>query len=321
MEKLKHLLQEIEKEINSMKWPSKPDGLYEPLSYFLGIGGKRMRPLMSLMSAEMFGANPLDAMPAAMSVELFHNFSLIHDDIMDEAPLRRSMPTVHTKWNQNTAILSGDVMLIKSYQQLAAYKENLHELFTIFNDTAVGIWEGQQMDMNFETRDDVSIEEYLEMIRLKTSVLLGCSLKMGAVVGGADKNNADKIYSFGQDLGIAFQIKDDILDLYGDPEKFGKQIGGDIIANKKTLLYLLALEHGTAEQKAELKRLEEEKDLDKKVASVRSIFDAIGVLGMSEERMKKYETQALQALSEVSVEKERKADLESLAFYLMNRQN
>lgn len=321
MDKLNHLLQAIEKEINGIKWPSKPDGLYEPLAYFLGIGGKRMRPLMSLMSAEMFGANPLDAMPAAMSVELFHNFSLIHDDIMDEAPLRRSMPTVHTKWNQNTAILSGDVMLIKSYQQLAAYTENLHELFSIFNDTAVGIWEGQQMDMNFETRDDVSIEEYLEMIRLKTSVLLGCSLKMGAVIGGADAGNADKIYNFGQDLGIAFQIKDDILDLYGDPEKFGKQIGGDIIANKKTLLYLLALENATEGQRAELKRLEEEKDLEKKVAAVRSIFDEIGVLSMSEMHMKKYEDQALKALAEVTVSKDKKADLEALAYYLMNRQN
>lgn len=320
MDKLKDLLQAIELEINGINWPSEPKGLYEPLSYFCSLGGKRIRPLMALMSAEMFGASAMDAMPVAKCIELFHNFSLIHDDIMDEAPLRRSMPTVHTKWNSNTAILSGDVMLINAYQQLASYTDQLADLFTIFNTTAVEVCEGQQMDMNFETRNDVRIEEYLEMIRLKTSVLLGCSLKMGAIIGGANTFNASKIYSFGQDLGIAFQIKDDILDLYGDPEKFGKQIGGDVIANKKTLLYLLALEHATEVQKTNLKDLEKESNLEKKVKEVRAIFDQIGVLQMSESYMKKIENQALNALSEITVEKEKKADLEALADYLMNRQ-
>ena len=249
-------MKKIEEEIIKIDFPSNPSNLYDPLRYFLAIGGKRMRPILTLMGAEAFGSTLEKALPSAMAVELFHNFSLIHDDIMDEAPIRRGQETVHTKWNSNIAILSGDVLLVKAYQMLAKQDASvMSDLLNVFNATAVEVCEGQQFDMDYESRNDVSIDEYIEMIRLKTSVLLGCALEMGAIIAEASKQNRELIYEFGQHIGIAFQIQDDILDLYADPDKFGKQVGGDVLSNKKTLLLLKAYELSNSTQKEELETL------------------------------------------------------------------
>ena len=286
------------------------------------LGGKRIRPVLTLLSAELFSVPAEKALHAALSVELFHNFSLIHDDIMDAAPLRRAKQTVHTKWNQNIAILSGDVLLVKAYQEICQQEPiHLPALLSIFNQTAVEVCEGQQMDMDFETRNDVSIEEYIEMIRLKTSVLLGCALEMGAIVSNATLDDRKHIYAFGQDLGIAFQIKDDILDLYGDPEKFGKQIGGDVIANKKTLLYLYAKSQGDQNQLEAFQQLEKETDLAKKVKHVRQLFDELGVLEYAKSTMQLYQSKAMHSLDKIQVSESQKQDLKDLAHYLMAREN
>src|SRR5690606_31980665 len=214
-----------------------PKSLYDPLHYILSLGGKRIRPILTLAAAQMFSDNYKAAMPQSIAIEMFHNFSLIHDDIMDKAPLRRGKTTVHKKWNTNTAILSGDLLLIKAYEQLAQCKPNyLPEILHVFNKTATQVCEGQQFDMDFETAQTVTVNNYLEMIRLKTAVLLGCSLQIGAIIGAANQNDAQNCYTFGENLGIAFQLMDDYLDAFGNPEKFGKQVGGDILANKKTYL-------------------------------------------------------------------------------------
>ena len=278
MTSIKHWTAVLQNAISALDWPKTPNNLYDPLRYFMTIGGKRMRPMLALMSNKMFGGTGEDALPSALCVELFHNFTLIHDDIMDEAPVRRSKTTVHEKWDNNIAILSGDVLMIYAYNQLLNQNpKHLPALLALYNKTAIEVCEGQQMDMDFETRDDVQIPEYIEMIRLKTSVLLGCALEMGAIVAEASEADAKKIYHFGQELGLAFQIKDDLLNLYGDPEKFGKQIGGDVMANKKTLLYLLALKHASPVQKANFEKLESHTDVDKKVEEVKSLFNTLDV--------------------------------------------
>ena len=224
---------------------TKDEALYEPVKYILSLGGKRMRPVLALMGNEMFDGNVDDCVTSALGIEVFHNFTLLHDDIMDNAPLRRGEATVHEKWNTNAAILSGDVMFVQAFTLVTSCKpEHLRAIIDIFNVTAIEVCEGQQLDMEFETREDVSLEEYLEMIRLKTSVLVGCSLEIGAVLANASKEDAKKLYDFGMNLGMAFQIKDDLLDVFGDAEVFGKQVGGDILANKKTYLLLKALEDG-----------------------------------------------------------------------------
>ncbi len=231
----------IGEEIESLNLPSSPHNLYHPISYFLSLGGKKMRPVLTLMGCELFQKDYSIAKNAALAVELFHNFSLVHDDIMDAAPLRRGQETVHQKWDNNVGILSGDAILILAYQKLATYEPNiLAKLLPIFNQTAIEVCEGQQYDMDFESRDDVSISEYLQMIKFKTAVLLGCSLKMGAIIGKSSEADANELYNFGVNLGLAFQLQDDILDVYADQNKFGKQVGGDIIANKKTYLLLKA---------------------------------------------------------------------------------
>jgi geranylgeranyl diphosphate synthase type II len=322
MKEIKVWSERLEKAIQTVSWPTSPANLYDPLRYFMTLGGKRMRPILCLMANEMFGGKDNDAMPAALTVELFHNFSLIHDDIMDEAPVRRGKTTVHEKWNNNIGLLSGDVLLINAYQQLAQHEaKHLPALLNLFNKTSVEVCEGQQMDMDFENRSDVGIPEYIEMIRLKTSVLLGCSLEMGAIVADAQKSDAEAIYNFGQDLGIAFQIKDDLLDLYGDPEKFGKQIGGDVIANKKTLLYLLAQEAADDETLELFTELESEKDLELKVETARELFSVLGVPKKAQAYMDKYYASALKSLEVISVSDEQKEPLRKLAIYLMNRDN
>jgi geranylgeranyl diphosphate synthase type II len=310
----------IEQEIASIDLPQSPSNLYDPLRYFMTLGGKRMRPILTLMGAELFGTNRNEAKHAAVAVEVFHNFTLIHDDIMDEAPLRRNKETVHVKWNQNIAILSGDVLFVKAYQLLAMQQgTHLPALLEIFNKTAIEVCEGQQMDMDFESRNDVSIPEYVEMIRLKTSVLLGCALEMGAIIANATKEDRYLLYEFGQHIGIAFQIQDDILDLFADPDKFGKQVGGDVISNKKTLLNLKAMELANAEQKAQLERLSSEQDAALKVAQTKQIYSEIGAKESCEAEMQEHYTMAMNALSQIQLPEENKKPLVDLADYLMVR--
>jgi geranylgeranyl diphosphate synthase type II len=312
----------IEREIARLDFPLQPSNLYDPLRYFMQLGGKRMRPILTLLGAELFGEQKENAINAALSVETFHNFSLIHDDIMDEAPLRRNKATVHEKWNQNIAILSGDVLFVKAFQLLAKHdSKHLSYLLDLFNKTAIEVCEGQQMDMDFETRTDVSIAEYIEMIRLKTSVLLGCALEMGAIIANASENDKRHLYEFGQNIGIAFQIQDDILDLYADPEKFGKQVGGDVISNKKTLLNLKALELASTEQLDDLKELAIEKDHSKKVIETTQIYNEIKAKEACEVVMQAYYEKALTALNAIGIDQNQKLPLQQLAQYLMKREN
>lgn len=322
MNKLTEYQSILENRISKLSFPTEPKNLYEPLSYFMTLGGKRTRPILAMLGCNLFGVPGLKAINAAMAVELFHNFTLIHDDIMDAAPLRRGKETVHQKWNENVGILSGDALFVVAYQHLAQHDTDaLPRLLEIFSKTALEVCEGQQMDMDFETREDVSIEEYIEMIRLKTSVLLGAALEMGATVARTNSRNAKLIYDFGMNVGLAFQLQDDILDLYADPEKFGKQVGGDVIANKKTYLQIKAYELANPTQKEALKALESETDLHKKVEEVKSIFNAIGVRELAETKMQEYYTHAKNAMELIKVEEDQKQDLLGLAKYLMGREN
>lgn len=312
----------IEKEIAGLDFPLTPSNLYDPLRYFMQLGGKRMRPILTLLGTELFGEKKEKAINAALSVETFHNFSLIHDDIMDEAPLRRNQATVHHKWNQNIAILSGDVLFVKAFQLLAKHEPHqLANLLELFNKTAIEVCEGQQMDMDFETRSDVTIEEYIEMIRLKTSVLLGCALEMGAIVANASQSDKKLLYTFGQHIGIAFQIQDDILDLYADPEKFGKQVGGDVISNKKTLLNLKAIELASSAQKEQLTQLSLSVDFDNKIKVTTEIYNVIGARAACEVVMQKHYEIALKALDAIEVTANQKIPLIKLAESLMQREN
>ena len=311
----------IERELKRIDFPSTPSNLYDPLRYFLNIGGKRMRPILTLLGGEAFGADKEKGLNSALAIEVFHNFSLIHDDIMDDAPLRRGQETVHEKWNNNIAILSGDVLLVKAYQLIAKNdSKSLPAILDIFNKTAVEVCEGQQMDMDFESRDNVSIDEYIEMIRLKTSVLLGCALETGAIVAGASKNDAKLIYEFGQQIGIAFQIQDDILDLYADPEKFGKQVGGDVISNKKTLLLLKAFEIANETQTVQLNALLAEQDLVLKVKVVRELFDELGIREICKSIMNDHYSKAKLAINQITISDDSKRPLLELAAYLMERE-
>ena len=310
----------IEKTLKKVAIPDTPSGLYDPIRYFLQIGGKRIRPILTLLGAELFGAAKENALSQALSVEVFHNFTLVHDDIMDQAPLRRNKETIHQKWNINSAILCGDVMLIKAYELLCDLDpEKLSETLQLFNKTATQVCEGQQLDLDFESRDDVSIDEYLEMIRLKTSVLLGGALKIGAIIAGAGEKDKTEIYEFGQNIGLAFQIQDDILDLYADPEKFGKQVGGDVISNKKTLLHLTALNKATKEQLEIIHQLKNEPDIELKVRRTRELYDQIGVKQDCRMRMQEHYNIAINALHRVAVPEENKKTLIELADYLMDR--
>lgn len=310
----------IEDHLDEIDTPEKPSDLYDPFRYLLSIGGKRIRPILTLLGAELFGMPKEQAISQALSVEVFHNFTLVHDDIMDKAPLRRNMPTVHEKWNNNVAVLSGDVMLIKAYQILCkADPILLPEILELFNNTAIEVCEGQQLDMDFEVREDVSIAEYIEMIRLKTSVLLGAALNLGAIVAGASKEDKKHLFSFGQNIGIAFQIQDDILDLYADPEKFGKQVGGDVISNKKTILHLTAVSNSTKEQREILKQLQLETNIELKINRTRQLFDQLKAKEQCQERMDAYYKQAKLDLDKISTSNESKENLLQLASYLMDR--
>ena len=315
-------LEHLETHTSSLSQKS-PRQLYEPESYILSLGGKRLRPLLALIACDLFGADPRRALDSALCVELFHNFSLIHDDILDAAPLRRNHATVHTKWNVNVAILSGDAMLVKAFQALESYSgEERAELMSLFGKTAIEVCEGQQFDMNFESEKHVSVEDYMRMITCKTAVLLGCSLKMGAINAGANKNDSASLYDFGKHLGIAFQLMDDYLDAFAqDTDKFGKQSGGDIIADKKTFLLLKAIELASPEQSAEINSISMLKDPAEKVAKMLQTFMKLNVGSLCLEEANKHTQTAISALDKVSVHNEKKTQLKNLALDLLKRQN
>lgn len=299
-----------------------PRNLYEPIHYILDLGGKRMRPVLTLMSAEVFDADFKLALPAALAVEVFHNFSLVHDDIMDDAPLRRGNETVHEKWNVNTAILSGDAMLILAYQYFEQYNtEVFRDLAKLFSKTALEVCEGQQYDVDFETRDDVTIPEYLKMIEYKTAVLVAAAMKMGAIVAETSKENADLIYDFGLNLGLAFQLQDDYLDAFGNPETFGKQVGGDIIENKKTYLYLKAIEFSNDNQKEQLLHLFsiQPDDNSDKIESVKTIFNESGASDATKKAIQEYTLKAFDTLQNIGIDNEKKDILRSFGENLMGR--
>ena len=319
MEFLNNYAAFLEEKLGNYSFPKHPENLYQPLSYFLTLGGKRMRPIACLMGAKLFGSTNEKAVSAALAVELFHNFTLIHDDIMDQAPLRRGKQTVHEKWNTNIAILSGDVLFVKAFQLLEAYNAHqLKSLLTLFNKTAIEVCEGQQMDMDFESRKEVREAEYIEMIRLKTSVLLGCSLEMGAIVANTTPENQQLIYDFGVNLGIAFQIQDDILDLLGDPEKVGKQVGGDVMANKKTLLSIETKLLANSEQLEQLSKLENEIDLEKKVEQTKAIVHAVQADKKCREHIDFYYQKAINSLEKINCQGSKK-ELFQLSQFLIER--
>jgi len=307
--------------LHENKFARNPRNLYEPVDYILNLEGKRIRPLLLLMSADLIGNQAKKALPAALAVEVFHNFTLLHDDIMDEAPLRRGEPTVHVKYDTNTAILSGDVMLIYAYKFLENYPDEIAlKLLKIFNKMAIEVCDGQQMDIDFESREDVGILEYLEMITLKTSVLIGASLQMGAIIGGMDDQSANHLYQFGKNVGIAFQMQDDVLDTFGEP-KVGKQPGGDIIQNKKTYLYLKTLQLVGDDEQNELLELYKTKPSDPttKVNRVREIMKEAHVLVHSDEVKNEYKNLAFSHLDAVQMDSDRKNQFNIFGNYLLNR--
>ncbi|QLE00913.1 polyprenyl synthetase family protein [Galbibacter sp. BG1] len=300
-----------------------PINLYQPIEYILNLGGKRLRPVLTLMTADIFGNNHKEAMHAAMAIEIFHNFSLVHDDIMDDAPLRRGKETVHEKWDLNTGILSGDAMLIVAYRFFENYDaKTFKSLAQLFSKTAIEVCEGQQYDVDFETRDDVTIPEYIKMITYKTAVLVAAAMKMGAIIGKADEKECQAIYDFGLNLGIAFQLKDDYLDAFGDPKTFGKQVGGDIIENKKTYLYLKTLENLSAEESEQLKHLFEitPNDTFDKIESVKGLMHSSGGADETLRAIELYTEKALAILQSLSINKEKKDILENFANMLMGRE-
>lgn len=309
--------------LNKKVITKEPVNLYEPITYILQLGGKRLRPVMVLMSAEIFESQYEKALDAALAIEVFHNFSLIHDDIMDAAPLRRGKETVHERWDVNTGILSGDAMLINAYQLFENYDgEVFKDLARLFTKTAMQVCEGQQYDIDFETREDVSIEDYLKMIEFKTAVLVGASLQMGAIIAGTTSINKEAIYEFGRLLGIAFQLQDDYLDAFGDPETFGKQVGGDIIENKKTYLYLKALETAGTNEARHLVDLYSINPVEAsgKIDAVKNIFENSGASKMAREEIKKYTNKAFEVLEKMDLPKEKKEMLLQFGTSLMHRE-
>lgn len=310
------------KYLSHVKIEKQPQSLYQPVDYILNLGGKRLRPILTLMTAEIFGCDHTKALDAALSIEIFHNFSLMHDDIMDDAPLRRGNDTVHIKWDINTAILSGDAMLILAYQLFENYEAPIFQsLAKLFSKTALEVCEGQQYDMDFETRDDVHIEDYLKMIECKTAVLVGAAMKMGAVVANASESDQNKIYEFGKNLGIAFQLQDDYLDAFGDSITFGKQVGGDIIENKKTYLYLKALEFLNEEDRLQLEHLYgiNPSETTQKIETTKQLFLSSGAADATKEEIKNYTNKAFSVLESVSISDEKKQVLREFGEHLMNR--
>jgi geranylgeranyl diphosphate synthase type II len=315
------LAKQFEEKFDKRHFPQQPATLYDAAQYILAIGGKRVRPVCVLMGNELFADINEDAWQVAAAIELFHNFSLIHDDIMDKAPLRRGMQTVHAKYGDATALLAGDVMFAQAYDYLTRIEMSyVQKIISLFNKTSKEVCEGQQIDMDFENKSAVSIEEYINMVTLKTSVLLAASLQLGAILGGAGEGNQQHMYNFGKNLGIAFQIQDDYLDAFGNPDKFGKQVGGDILANKKTFLLLHALEVADASQKQQILALISSNP-DNKIAQMLSIYKACGVDEWANQLKEKYYQAALKNLEDVAVLAVRKKPLHDLAVYLMERES
>lgn len=322
MQAVSHYQELISQYFLELSFNKEPKNLYEPIEYILHLGGKRMRPVLTLMATEIFDVDCKKALAAATAIEVFHNFSLVHDDIMDDAPLRRGNETVHEKWDVNTAILSGDAMLILAYQHFEEYEPRIfRELAKLFSRTALEVCEGQQYDVDFETREDVTIPEYLKMIEYKTAVLVGAAMKMGAIVAETSDINANLIYNFGLNLGIAFQLQDDFLDAFGDPETFGKQVGGDIIENKKTYLYLKAMEFSNPDEKEQLTHLFSVQPTDNtdKIESVKSIFNQTKASEATQKAIKEYTFKAFETLEQMDISNDKKMMLKVFGEKLMNR--
>jgi geranylgeranyl diphosphate synthase type II len=312
----------VEKEIQHISLGSEPSSLYDPIRYMISLGGKRLRPALLLMSNELFGGDYTLSLQPALGIEVFHNFTLLHDDIMDKAPLRRAKSTVHQKWNQNIAILSGDTMFVKSCQLMTSVNPNHQQLsLDLFFKTAIEVCEGQQLDMDFEQQSSVSINEYIEMIGLKTAVLLACALQLGAIYANASEKDQLNIYRFGKNLGIAFQLQDDVLDVYGDEKKFGKQNSGDILSNKKTFLLLKAFETANGSTLHELSRWFSQADFDptEKISAVKTIYDSLNIKQATEKEIEKYFYSSLENLKAVSAPNSQKIMLQALAIDLMKR--
>ncbi len=321
MHTIEDIRKRISKALNEIDFHRSPVELYEPISYTLSHGGKRLRPALCLMACDMFGGDIEDAVYPAIGLEIFHNFTLLHDDIMDEAPIRRGKETVYKKWNTNVAILSGDTMMVLAYDFIMKAPESVRsEVFSVFNKTAIEVCEGQQYDMNFETQGDISIKDYIEMIRLKTAVLLAGSLKIGVILAGADEEYGEALYRFGENIGIAFQLKDDLLDVFSDVEKFGKQTGGDIATNKKTYLYLKAFEKAEGETLTKLKRLFENNSTDK-ITEVKKIYEELNIREDTEAEMKKYFNRAIDFIEIIPVNENRKSELIKFAQRLNKRES
>lgn len=309
MLKFNEYLDRVNAAIGSLPYPAEPARLYQPISYTMSLGGKRIRPVLVLMACDAVGGDIEKAILPAVGLEMFHNFTLLHDDVMDKADLRRGKPTVHVKWDDNTAILSGDAMLTMATQLIArADAAVMPRVMEVYNRTAMEIYEGQQYDMDFESRDDVTVDEYISMIRLKTSVLLGCACKMGAIIGGADEETAQRFYEIGENLGLAFQLQDDMLDVWGDEATFGKAIGGDIMNNKKTFLLINACQRATGDNRAELASWLSAKDASRteKVPAVTAIYERLGLKDLSNEEIDRYNNQAMSAVQAANVDDEAK---------------
>ncbi|MCP4882148.1 MAG: polyprenyl synthetase family protein [Flavobacteriales bacterium] len=308
----------IEKEIQQISYPKTPELLYDPIAYIMGLKGKRMRPILLLMAHQLFDKDLTKAISPALAIEIFHNFTLLHDDIMDNAPLRRGNPTVHEKWNNNVAILSGDTMVVQSYQMMADVDASIvKDVLNVFSKAATEVCEGQQWDMDFETQDDVSLSDHMKMIEYKTAVLLAASLQIGGITAGADKKEQEHLYGFGKNIGIAFQLKDDLLDAFGSPDTFGKQLGGDILANKKTFLYLKALQLADDIAKKQLQDYYTSEDSEGKISAVKEIFKSLDLEKHTIDMMKDYYTRALKHLE--AIESNNKAPLIDFSDKLMER--
>ena len=314
--------QTFEEYLQNLDYSHNPDNLYAPIRYVLSLGGKRIRPTLLVLAYNMYAEDVKSVYDVAVGMEVFHNFTLLHDDVMDNAEMRRGSLTVHKKWNENTAILSGDGMFVLAYQYLAKCNPiYLKQVLDLANDTFIGITDGQQFDMDFETRSDVSESEYIEMIRLKTSILLAACLKMGALLGGASEQDASLLYSFGEKLGLAFQLQDDLLDVYGDAKVFGKRIGGDIVCNKKTYMYINTCLLASEEEKGVLAKWAqyEGDDVDAKIEAVKAVYDSVGIKGKAEAKIEDLFNEAMSLLNKVSVSEDRKNVLREYALGLMNR--
>lgn len=317
-----NILQTIEAALAAVPYPTVPEGLYEPIEYVLSAGGKRLRPTLLLLAYGLYHDDITPAMPAAIGIETYHNHTLLHDDLMDKADMRRGRPTVHRKWDDNTAILSGDTMLILAFEHfLECHCPRQHELLSLFARSAREICEGQQYDMNFERRTDVSVSEYLEMIRLKTSVLLACALKAGAIAADAPQEDADMLYAFGEELGLAFQLQDDYLDVYGDPAVFGKKIGGDILCAKKTFLLINAYDRADGATRTELLATLGDKEMaaEEKIKKVTETYNRLGIAELTLKAIDDHYAVAMQALDSLNVDKEKKKPLHDYALSMLNR--